>query len=107
MAELSVTVTGVDETQANLAAVLPAAQQAAVEAAAEYIATPRGDGLGVQNNALSATVGDGMASVSTTLNWPRTKGTSWAARGDDDFAAAEADIEAAAQAAVDAAWTDA
>ena len=82
---LSITVQGAEEAAQRMSPdAVQAASQQAVEAVADDLSTPKGGGLGVQVNSLSAAVGSGLAIVESSLIWPRTTGESWLQRSEED-----------------------
>lgn len=64
----------------NLEALIRQELQAGIERMGQDLATPKGTGLGAQVNSLSVRVGSGLATVESSLVWPRTTGESWLAR---------------------------
>lgn len=72
---MSAQITGVDRLLSGLNPDIPKeAVDAAVDSLVAYVIDRPGSGVGAQNNDLSATSGPLGATVSSTLNWPRTVG---------------------------------
>lgn len=83
----------------NMADIAQREMQGALEKMGDELSTPKGKGLGVQVNSLSFEVTSGLATVESSLIWPRTTGESWLARS---AAEAEGIADQALQAAGEA-----
>lgn len=81
---LKVNVRGIEELKAKAdyeATVQPAV--GAMLTAFEQRIRQQGSGLGAQRNTLAVTRNGLARTIDTTLNWPRTKGTSWQRKNED------------------------
>lgn len=76
-----------------------AAMADALKNMGDELSKPKGQGIGVHVNSLSYEVSSGLATVASTLVWPRTTGESWLAHSESD---AEDMAETTLQAARDA-----
>lgn len=102
---LYIRVSGLDELDAKASGdTVRGPVQGAIEAIVAELATAKGSGIGVQRNLLASSLDDMSATITTSLNWPRTSGVSWEDHTQQDFDdMADQQLESAG-AAIEQAW---